>query len=155
MNKTIRVGDKAADFALPDQKGNILRLSDLIGKKAIVLYFYPKDFTRGCTQEACAFRDAYEVFKDAGADVIGVSSDSIESHRKFAEENSLPFELLSDTNGEARELYGASSWGGIPGRITFVIDRSGTIRMVFSSQLQPAKHIQEALQVIREISREK
>jgi peroxiredoxin Q/BCP len=151
MSKTIKVGDKAPDFALPDQDGKPLRLSDLIGKKVVVLYFYPKDFTRGCTEEACSFRDTYQIFKDAGAEVVGVSSDSTESHKKFAEEYKLPFELLSDSNGEVRELYGASSWAGIPGRITFVIDRTGTIRMVFSSQLQPTKHIQEALQIIKEI----
>jgi peroxiredoxin Q/BCP len=155
MTKGLSIGDKAPDFALLDQNGKTIRFSELIGGKAIVIYFYPKDFTPGCTEEAYAFRDKYEVFKDAGAEVIGISSDSIESHKRFAKELNLPYELLSDVDGEVRKLYGASSLGGIPGRFTFVIDKSGTIRMVFSSQLQPTKHIQEALRVIEEIGKGK
>jgi peroxiredoxin Q/BCP len=155
MTKGLNVGDKAPDFALQDQNGGMFKFSEMVGKKAIVLYFYPKDFTPGCTEEAYAFRDKYEVFEDAGAEVIGVSSDSVESHRRFAKELNLPYTLLSNPGGEARRLYGATSVGGIPGRVTFVIDKSGTIRTTFSSQFQPTKHIQEALQVIKEIGNEK
>jgi len=154
MAKAVNAGDAAPDFSLPDQEGTIRRLSDLIGKKALVVYFYPKDFTPGCTEEAYAFRDKYEVFRDAGAEVVGISSDSIESHKRFAKELSLPYILLSDSAGEVRKLYGASSVGGIPGRVTYVIDKKGIVRMVFSSQFQPTKHIKEAAQVIEEISRE-
>src|SRR5919201_2404391 len=92
----VQVGDLAPDFSLPDKSGAAVRLSELLGKKAIVLYFYPKDNTPGCTTEACAFRDSYETFKDAGAEVIGISSDSTESHEQFATKHRLPFILLSD-----------------------------------------------------------
>jgi peroxiredoxin Q/BCP len=155
MTKGLDVGDKAPDFTLQDQNGREFRLWDMVGKKAIVIYFYPKDFTPGCTEEAYAFRDKYEVFRDAGAEVIGISSDSVESHRKFAKELKLPYILLSDVGGKIRQLYGDTSLGGIPGRVTFVIDKNGTIRLVFFSQLQPTKHIQEAVRVIEEIGRDK
>ncbi|MDD1769381.1 MAG: peroxiredoxin [Methanomassiliicoccales archaeon] len=155
MTKGLSVGDQAPDFTLEDQNGEVFRLADIVGKKAVVIYFYPKDFTPGCTEEAYAFRDKYEVFKDAGAEVIGISSDSVESHKRFAKELNLPYILLSDPGSKVRELYHATSLGGIPGRVTFVIDKKGEIRMVFSSQFQPTKHIQEALLVIAEIAKEK
>jgi peroxiredoxin Q/BCP len=148
----LNVGDKAPDFALPNQSGTMINLRDFIGKKIVVLYFYPKDFTSGCTAEACAFRDSYEVFKDAGAEVIGVSSQSVDSHQRFAQANSLPFILLSDEDGKVRKLYGAASALGLmPGRVTYVIDKNGTIRHMFSSQLNPKKHIEEALRIMKEI----
>ncbi len=152
--KPVNVGDLAPDFSLPDQEGTFRRLSELIGKRPVVVYFYPKDFTPGCTEEAYAFRDKYEAFKDAGAEVIGISSDTIESHKRFARELGLPYILLSDLQGEVRKLYGATSIGGIPGRVTFVIDKKGIVRMVFSSQFQPTKHIEEALRVIDQIGKE-
>ena len=149
----LKVGDSAPDFTLPNQSGEMVSLKDLIGKKVIVLYFYPKDFSVGCTAEACAFRDNYEVFKDAGAEVIGVSSQSVDSHERFSTANKLPFILLSDEEGIAKKLYGASSaFGLIAGRVTYVIDKKGTIRHIFSSQLNPTKHIEEALRVVKEIS---
>jgi peroxiredoxin Q/BCP len=149
----IKVGDPAPDFTLPNQSGEMVRLRDIIGKKIIVLYFYPRDFSTGCTAEACAFRDNYAVFKDAGAEVIGVSSQSVDSHKKFVSANTLPFILLSDEDGKARKLYGASSaFGLIAGRITYIIDREGIVRHVFSSQLNPTKHIEEALRIVKEIS---
>jgi len=149
----LKVGDSAPDFTLPNQSGEMVSLKDLIGKKVIVLYFYPKDFSVGCTAEACAFRDNYEVFKDAGAEVIGVSSQSVDSHEGFSTANKLPFILLSDEEGIAKKLYGASSaFGLIAGRVTYVIDKKGTIRHIFSSQLNPTKHIEEALRVVKEIS---
>ena len=128
----------------------MVRLSDYKGKKAVVLYFYPKDNSPGCTKEACAFRDSYEAFKDAGAEVIGVSSDSEESHGLFSLKLGLPFLLLSDEGGKIRELYGVpSSLGLIPGRVTFVIDKNGVVRHVFSSQLNAEKHIEESLRIIK------
>lgn len=149
----VKTGDRAPDFSLPDQNGQMVILRDLIGKKIVVLYFYPADFSRGCTAEACSFRDSYEVFKEAGAEVVGVSSQSVDSHRRFAAENTLPFILLSDKDGEVRKLYGVSSTLGlIPGRVTYIIDMNGTVRHVFSSQLNPTKHVEEALQILKEIN---
>jgi peroxiredoxin Q/BCP len=149
----IKIGDPAPDFTLPNQYGEMVRLKDIIGKKIIVLYFYPRDFSTGCTAEACAFRDNYEVFKEAGAEVIGVSSQSVGSHEKFASANRLPFILLSDEDGKVRKLYGASSvFGLIAGRIAYIIDKEGIVRHVFSSQLNPTKHIEEALRIVKEIS---
>jgi peroxiredoxin Q/BCP len=114
-----------------------------------------QDFTTGCTAEAYAFRDNYEVFKEAGAEVIGVSSQSVDSHKRFAETNMLAFVLLSDEDGKVRKLYGASSaFGLMPGRVTYIIDKKGMVRHVFSSQLNPTKHIEEALRIIKEISKE-
>jgi peroxiredoxin Q/BCP len=154
-NGRVKVGDRAPDFTLPNQYGEIINLKDFIGKKIIVLYFYPKDFSSGCTAEACAFRDSYEVFKEAGAEVIGVSSQSVDSHMRFALANVLPFVLLSDEDGKVRKLYGASStFGLIAGRVTCIIDKKGVVRHVFSSQLNPAKHIEEALRIVKEISKD-
>ena len=151
----VKVGDRAPDFSLPNQSGNVVSLRDFIGKKIIVLYFYPKDFSRGCTAEACAFRDSYEVFKDEGAEVIGVSSQSVDSHRRFALANMLPFILLSDEEGKVRKLYGVpSTLGLLPGRVTYIIDKKGIVRHIFSSQSNPTKHIEEALRILKEISKE-
>jgi peroxiredoxin Q/BCP len=148
----VKVGDPAPDFTLPNQSGQMVSLHDFMGQKIIVLYFYPKDFTSGCTAEACAFRDSYEVFKEAGAEVIGVSSQSVDSHKRFATANTLPFILLSDEDGKVRKLYGATSaFGLMPGRVTYIIDKKGIIRHTFSSQLNPTKHIEEALRIIKGI----
>jgi peroxiredoxin Q/BCP len=146
----LAVGDEAPDFSLPAAGGQTVRLSDFEGKKAVVLYFYPKDDTPGCTKEACTFRDSYEDFTAAGAEVLGVSSDSGESHERFARKHKLPFTLLSDKGGAVRKQYGVpATLGLLPGRVTFVIDREGIVRHVFNSQLAPTQHVNEALQVIR------
>jgi peroxiredoxin Q/BCP len=146
---SVKAGDRAPDFALPDADGKEVRLADLRGKP-IVLYFYPKDDTPGCTKEACSFRDQYEDFKDAGAVVIGVSSDSGESHRKFTEKYKLPFTLLSDRGGAVRKLYGVpATLGLLPGRVTFVIGGDGVVRKVFNSQLAATRHVEEALAALR------
>ena len=151
----VKVGDKAPDFTLPDQTGNMVNLRDFIGNKIIVVYFYPRDFSRGCTAEACAFRDSYDVFVEAGAQVLGVSSQSVDSHNRFAIVNKLPFVLLSDEHGKIRELYGVPSTLGLfSGRVTYIIDKQGIIRHVFSSQSHPTKHIEEALKIVRELSRQ-
>jgi thioredoxin-dependent peroxiredoxin len=148
---TLRTGDKAPDFTLPDQAGRQVSLSDYLGDKVVVLYFYPKDNTRGCTAEACAFRDGYESFTDAGAEVIGVSSDSVDSHEKFAGKHELPFVLLADEDKAVRKQYGASSLGVVPGRVTFVIGKDGVIRHTFSSMTNIGGHIDEALRVVKEL----
>jgi peroxiredoxin Q/BCP len=151
----VKVGDKAPDFTLPSQMGDNVTLSEYQGKKNVVLYFYPKDETRGCTREACEFRDRYDVFTGLGAEVLGVSSDTLESHKSFATHHGLPFLLLSDEDGKVRKLYGVpSSMGIIPGRVTFIIDKKGVVRHVFSSQFQPEKHIEEALKVLKELEKE-
>jgi peroxiredoxin Q/BCP len=144
------VGQPAPDFTLPDQDGNPVTLSSLRGGW-VVVYFYPKDDTPGCTKEACSFRDSFEDFTDAGATVIGVSSDSVESHRAFVDKYQLPFTLVSDESGAVRKEWKVSkSLGLIPGRVTFVVDPEGVVRHSFSSQMKPVAHIAEALGVIRE-----
>jgi len=151
--KSVQVGDHAPDFTLPNQSGEPVRLSDFLGKTDIVLYFYPKDDTSGCTAEACSFRDSYEVFKDAGAEVIGVSSDSAESHQRFAAKNRLPFILLSDAGGALRKRYGVpATFGLLPGRVTYIIDKQGVVRNIFSSQFTPEKHISEALKTLQALN---
>ena len=148
----VKVGDTAPDFTLPSQSGEPVSLKDFIGKKSVVLYFYPKDDTPGCTAEACAFRDSYEVFKDAGAEVIGISDDSPDSHQKFAAKHRLPFILLSDSGKQLRKLYGVpSTLGLLPGRVTYVIDKTGVVRHIFNSQLNFKGHIEESLKTLREL----
>lgn len=119
----------------------------------MVVYFYPKDFTRGCTAEACEFRDYYEEFKTMGAEVIGISGDSVQSHEAFAREHKLPFTLLSDSDGSVRKAYEVKkSLGLIPGRVTFVIDKQGIVRHVFSSQARATAHTAEALAVLKSLT---
>ncbi|HEX4207559.1 MAG TPA: peroxiredoxin [Ktedonobacteraceae bacterium] len=149
--KKVQVGDAAPDFALPRQGGDIVALHDFVGKSSVVLYFYPKDNTPGCTSEACAFRDSYEIFKEQGAEVIGISSDSAKSHQQFAQQYRLPFILLSDENGAVRKRYGVpTTLGLLPGRVTYVIDQQGIVRHIFSSQFTPDKHITEALRILQD-----
>jgi thioredoxin-dependent peroxiredoxin len=148
----IQVGDKAPDFTLPSQSGEPVQLSGRLGEKVVVLYFYPKDETPGCTTEACAFRDSHEVFTEAGAEVIGVSSDSVDKHASFASHHQLPFTLLSDSGGKVRKTYGVpATLGLLPGRTTYVIDRAGTVRYVFSSQLNVGRHVEDALSVVQKL----
>ena len=152
MAQGIGVGDKAPDFTLPSQSGEPVRLHDLIGQRVVVLYFYPKDETIGCTAEACAFRDSHEVFTEAGAEVIGVSSDSVDRHAAFAGRHNLPFTLLSDAGGKVRKAYGVPpTLGFIPGRVTYVIDRTGTVRHVFNSMMNINGHVKDALAIVRQL----
>lgn len=146
----IRPGDRAPDFALPSQDGKVVSLHDYLGKKNVVLYFYPKDFTMGCTVETKAFGESYGELLDMGAEVLGVSSDSAESHGSFAQECNARFPLLSDHGGKVRDQYGAkSSFGVLPGRVTFVIDKQGVVRHVYSSQIRPKQHISEAVEALK------
>jgi peroxiredoxin Q/BCP len=118
----------------------------------VVIFFYPKDETPGCTVEACGFRDQYDTFIQAGAEVVGISSDSVSSHERFIEKHSLPMKLLSDSDGKVRALYGVKSPLGLfPGRATFVVDRSGQVAHVFVSQLRFGKHVDEALEVVKRL----
>jgi peroxiredoxin Q/BCP len=154
VSTAVKAGDTAPDFSLPTQSGTLVSLKDFVGKKAIVLYFYPKDDTPGCTAESCAFRDSYQVFQDAGAEVIGISADSPESHTKFAAKHQLPFTLLSDTGNQVRKLFGVpSTLGLLPGRVTYVIDKQGVVRNVFNSQFNFKAHIEAALKTLNEINK--
>ena len=147
-----KVGSKAPDFSLRSQSEEMVGLKDFLGKRPVVLYFYPKDDTPGCTKEACAFRDEYEKFGRLDAEVIGVSSDSVESHRSFAEKHDLPFTLLSDEEGKVRRLYGVpNTFGVFPGRVTYIIDEEGVIRHMFASQIAAVQHVEEALEALAAI----
>lgn len=150
------IGKPAPDFALPDQNGQTVRLSDLRGKW-VVIYFYPKDMTAGCMQEACAFRDGYAEFEKQDVAVLGISADSVRSHQKFAEKYGLPFPLLADEGHQVSEAYGAwrqksmygkTYWG--VARITFFIDPTGVVRHVFE-KVSPRNHPQEVLEVLERL----
>jgi len=135
--------------------GDNVILSEFFGKKNVVLYFYPKDETPGCTREACNFRDSYEELASLGAEVLGVSGQSVESHKSFASHYGLPFILLSDEDNKVRKLYGVpSSMGLIPGRVTYIIDKKGVVRHIFSSQTQTQRHVEEAKNTLKEIEKE-
>ncbi len=148
----LRAGDPAPDFTLATATGKSVSLSDYKGRCEIVLYFYPKDNTAVCSAEACSFRDSFQDFQDSGAEVIGISADSEDSHRRFAARHRLPFVLLSDPDGTVRARYRVpKTLGLIPGRTTFLIDKEGIIQHVFSSQFQPAKHVSDALAALQKL----
>jgi len=141
----LRVGQRAPEFELRDQNGAVVQLKGLRSQGPVVIFFYPKDDTTGCTKEACRFRDDFARFRQTGAQIVGISSDSAESHQRFAAKYALPYTLLSDPGGRVRKLYGAASFFGLmPGRATFVIDREGMVRHVFSSQTKFEEHVDEA-----------
>jgi len=147
----IEKGSKVPTFVLPDQNGKLFDIQSVIGKKNLVIYFYPKDDSPGCTREACYFRDQYEVFNHADAMIIGISGQSVNSHKKFAEKYKLSFTLLSDTGNKVRKLFGVPTdfFGTLPGRVTYIVDKSGTVIYVFNSQSQATKHVDEALRILR------
>ena len=148
----VGVGDRAPDFSLVAQDGRKVSLHDFAGSKNVVLYFYPKDFTTGCTAEAKTFSENYDEVLGMGAEVLGVSSDSEETHGDFAAECLVKFPLLSDHGGKVREIYGVkASLGFIPGRVTFVIGKDGVVRHVFSSQVKPKQHVTEAIEALKAI----
>jgi thioredoxin-dependent peroxiredoxin len=147
----IEVGSKVPDFSLFDQNGKMFHLSEALGKHNLVIYFYPKDNTQGCTKEACTFRDRFQDFTDAGAEVIGISSDSKESHKEFASVHKLPFIILSDENKTVRNLFGVPTdmLGLVPGRVTYIVDKQGIVKYIFKSQTQVEKHISESLRILK------
>jgi thioredoxin-dependent peroxiredoxin len=153
---TVEVGDKAPDFSLPSQMGDNVTLSEFLGKKNVVLYFYPKDETPGCIKEACTFRDSYEELANLGTEVLGVSGQSVASHKSFATHYGLPFILLSDQDNTVRKLYGvpSSGLGLIPGRVTYIIDKQGIVRHIFNSQTQAPRHVEEAKKTLQELEKE-
>jgi thioredoxin-dependent peroxiredoxin len=155
MTTSVRVGDRAPDFTLPSTSGEEVTLSSFLGKKTVVLFFYPKDDSPGCTAEACDFRDGHGRFLKAGAEVLGVSSDSVDSHKKFAAKHGLPMTLLSDIGGKVRAKFGIkSTLGFIPGRVTFVIDRRGVVQYVYDSQLLVGRHVQQALETVEKLEKD-
>ena len=148
-----QIGDRAPQFTSTAHTGQQVVLADYFGKQVVVLYFYPRDGTPVCTAEACAFRDAYADFAAAGAVVIGVSVNSVESHRQFAQQQRLPFLLISDHDGALQKAFGVPKLlGFLPGRTTYVIDKAGVVRHIFTSHLSANRHIGEALRVVRELS---
>jgi len=150
--KKIEVGDLVPSFSLKDQNNKTVNSLDFIGKP-MVIYFYPKDDTPGCTKEACKFRDDFERFTDLGTVVIGISADSVASHKNFEQKYNLPFLLLADTKNEVRNLFGVpKNLFFIPGRVTYVIDKNGIVQYVFNSQLSAEKHIENALQKLKSLS---
>lgn len=146
------IGDTIPFFKTIDSNGDEFDSSSIIGVKPAVFYFYPKDDTPGCTKQACSFRDQYEDFKDLGAEVIGISSDGVTSHIRFAAKFKLPFILLSDGDKKIRQLFGVKPhlFGLIPGRATYVVDKNGVIQMVFNN-LSANDHISKALKAVQEI----
>jgi thioredoxin-dependent peroxiredoxin len=150
LKNKVKVGSVAPDFTLPSQAGEMVSLKDFFGRNPVVLFFYPKDDSPGCTREVCAFRDNFEEFRNLDVQVIGISSDSVESHRNFAVKYDLSFPLLSDGGGNIRRLYGVpKTFGLFPGRVTYVIDKEGVVGHVFASQLNVERHVQEALTALR------
>ena len=146
----LKVGDPAPAFTATSSDGKQISLTDFYGKRGVILFFYPQDGTSVCTKEACAFRDSYETFVEAGVEVIGVSSDSDESHRAFALQNQLSFPLISDADGALRKLFAVpKSFGLIPGRVTYVIDKQGIVRLIFSALMASDEHVEQALKAVQ------
>ncbi len=152
----VKVGDQAPDFILPSTKGENISLLQFRSKENVILFFYPMDESPVCSREAEAFRNSYSAFKELDAEVIGISSQSVESHKAFASHHRLPFLLLSDTDNAVRKMYGVSSaLGAVLGRVTFVIDKEGIVKQVYSSQFQPARHAEEALKALKKATQKK
>jgi len=147
--KGLAVGDRAPDFTAPRQGGGTFHLGERLGRRAMVLYFYPKDDTPGCTAESCGFRDRTTAFGEAGAEVVGISGDSVDSHDRFAAKFNLPFALVSDPDGAIRRAYGVAPHGPLPTRTTFVIDRQGVVRQILSSLPTAVQHVEDALAALK------
>jgi peroxiredoxin Q/BCP len=149
----VETGSRIPDFTLPDQNGKMVDIKSFKGKKNLVIYFYPKDDSPGCTKEACSFRDQFEVFKTYNAEIIGISGDGIESHKKFAEKHRLSYILLSDKGNKIRTLFGVPTnlFGLLPGRVTYVVNKEGVVIHTFDSQLQTGKHIEEAIAALKQV----
>lgn len=152
MQDGLRVGDKLPLFGAKDQNGNDFYIASILEKKVLVIYFYPKDDTPGCTKQACFLRDQYEEFKAIGAEVIGISGDSISMHKKFASKYDLPFILLSDENKSLRKLFGVKTnmFGLIPGRVTYVVDKKGVIQMIFDD-MNATNHLEKTVEKVKSL----
>lgn len=152
MQEGLQVGDKLPAFGAKDQNGNDFYIESVLGKKVLVIYFYPKDDTPGCTKQACFLRDQYEEFKTIGAEVIGISGDSVPAHKKFASKYDLPFILLSDSNKSLRKLFGVKNtiFGLLPGRVTYVVDKNGIIQMVFNDA-NATSHLEKTVEKVKSL----
>jgi len=151
--KKIVVGSKVPKFELLDQNGKIFNIDSVLGKKNLVIYFYPKDDSPGCTKQACSFRDQFEVFRDADAMIIGISEQSVESHLAFAKKHRLNYTLLSDNGNKIRKKFGVpgSFLGVLPGRVTYIVNKEGEVVYMFNSQLKAKKHVEESLRIIKDL----
>ncbi len=147
----ISTGSSIPGFSLKDQNGELFDISSVLGKKNLVIYFYPKDDSPGCTKEACSFRDQFEVFRDADAVIIGISSQSVKSHKDFAEKYHLNYTLLSDGGEKVRKLFGVPTnfLGLIPGRVTYIVNKEGKVVYIFNSQTKAEQHVEEALNILK------
>ncbi|XP_022156003.1 peroxiredoxin Q, chloroplastic [Momordica charantia] len=152
ISSKVKKGQAPPAFTLKDQDGKNVSLSKFKGKP-VVVYFYPADETPGCTKQACAFRDSYEKFKKAGAEVVGISGDDSSSHKAFAKKYRLPFTLLSDEGNKVRKEWGvpADLFGALPGRETYVLDKNGVVQLIYNNQFQPEKHIGETLKLLQSL----
>lgn len=146
----LKINDPCPIFELLNQFGEIIKINDLLGKKILVIFFYPKDNTAGCTIEACSFRDKFDQFQDLGCEIIGISSDQQSKHLQFSEKYLLPFTLLSDTNKKVRRQFEVPTnlFGLIPGRVTYVIGLDKKIKGIYNSQTNPFGHIQKAIEMV-------
>lgn len=149
--KKIEVGDVIPLFSLLDQNGSLFHLKDVLGKKNLVIFFYPKDESPGCTKQACYFQDMFEIFQENDALVIGISGQSVDSHKKFASKHHLSYTLLSDVGNEIRNKFGVPTniWGLLPGRVTYVVDKTGSVQYIFNSQREVTKHVDESIRIIK------
>jgi peroxiredoxin Q/BCP len=147
--KPIGIGDMIPEFSLRDQNGELFEVKNVLGMKKLVIFFYPQDGSLNCTREACYFRDLNDIFIENNATVIGISGQSVESHRVFALNNNLTYKILSDTNNLVRKLFGVPGkfFKLIPGRVTYVTDRSGKVVYIFDSQMEVQRHADEALKI--------
>lgn len=148
--KPIEVGDMIPNFSLPDQDGNMFDVNTVLGKKKLVIFFYPQDGSLFCTREACYFRDYAEAFNEADAVIIGISGQTVESHKDFHDTNNLNYRLLSDKDNQVRKMFGVQNrfFGLFPGRKTYVTDRSGKVVFIFDSHTDVRRHVDEALKIV-------
>jgi len=147
---SIKLGDPIPAFSLPDQDGNMFDITNYLGRKKLVIFFYPQDGSLNCTREACYFRDLSEAFDETDAMIIGISAQSVESHKNFAESNKLNYRILSDEKNHVRKLFGVPSraFGMIPGRVTYVVDKKGIVVFIIDSQTDTQRHVDEALKIV-------
>ncbi len=155
----LSIGDTAPSFEVTSSDGKTLKLADFLGKKNVVLYFYPADFTMVCTRETCGFRDMYEDLASADTEVIGVSFDDDQSHEKFRKEHRVPFPLIADTSRSLAEAYGATSslvakLVGRASRITYLIDKKGKIAGVFKAELSAKTHVEGIREALKNLPRD-
>ena len=152
---SISIGDTCPSFSLQNQDGQTINIQDYFGNKNVVIYFYPKDNTAGCTKEACSFRDAMQDLNNLDCEVVGISADSVASHKAFANQFRLTFNLLSDVGNSVRKSFKvpANLFGLIPGRVTYIVNKEGKVIHIINSQMNPDKHIKETIEIISSLSR--